>query len=165
METVEASFLEFIHTRRFGICSTDTRKSELIELFPDIWISGKEIDPPYTLLIYENLEFVFEYEEFDRVRIWWGDGSDIKLWTRLFDVAWYGFIEKFDAETMQNFLKKHGIAHSSYYFSDDSVAIEIPQSAILFAFAETIDKLYLYYRKFSSFRGSPAPDKAIDYAP
>lgn len=165
MEAAEASFLEFIQTGRFGLCSKTTRQSELVELFPDIWVSGTKIDPPYSLLIYENLEFVFEDEAFDRVRIWWGDGSDITHWTRVFDVTWYGFIEKFDVEAMQNFLKKYAIAHSSYYFSDDSVVIEIPQSSIKCIFTETIEKLYLCYRDLSSFRGSPIVDKTIDFIP
>lgn len=165
MKTAESSFLKFIHTGKFGICSKNTRQYEIIDLFPDIWISGKEISPPYKLLIYESLEFVFEHEDFDRVRIRWGDGSDISRWTTLFDVQWYHFIEDLDTDTMQEFLRKYSIAHSCYYFIDDSVAIEIPQSSIKFSFEGVVKKLYRYYRDFPSFRRSPITEKTIDFLP
>lgn len=167
MEDPEVSFLEFIRTGKFGNCSKDTRQAELIDLLPDIWISGTDYVPPYpyTLMGYESLEFVFEHEDFDRFRIRWGDGSDITYWTSVFDVTWYDFIKEFDAEMMHSFLKKHAIAHSCYYFDDESVAIEITQISIMLCFAGTIEKLFRFYRDFLSWRGSPIPDKSIDFIP
>jgi hypothetical protein len=162
MSSAEHAFLEFLRTGAFGSINAETSEAELIQMLPALW-KPAGILPPYVLLEYENLEFTFESERLRQIQVLFRDSYNTERWFLTFDVQWYDFIKDFDVEAMRRFLEQHAIAHSCFYFIDDSILIQISNTPITLNFWPQIDTVYRYYMGVRSWRGDSAVTKIIDF--